>query len=152
MAPFDSTARKPFPLPSEPMFRMAPHNIEEEQALLGAILINNEAFYRVQDFLEPKHFFETIHGQIFELMGRFIRLNKTVNTVTLRTYLPTDLNVAGLTLDQYLARLAAEGDDNHQCRGLWPHVYDLSVRRDSDRRSARIWSTSPTTRRSMPRR
>ena len=78
---------------------MAPHNIEEEQALLGAILINNEAFYRVQDFLEPKHFFETIHGQIFELMGRFIRLNKTVNTVTLRTYLPTDLNVAGLTLD-----------------------------------------------------
>ena len=36
-------------------FRMAPHNIEAEQALLGAILVNNEAFYRVTDFLEPKH-------------------------------------------------------------------------------------------------
>ena len=33
--------------------RTAPHNIEAEQALLGAILVNNEAFYRVSDFLQP---------------------------------------------------------------------------------------------------
>ena len=39
-------------------FRAAPHNIEVEQALLGAILVNNESFYRVSDFLEPRHFFE----------------------------------------------------------------------------------------------
>jgi replicative DNA helicase len=129
MAPFDSTARKPIPLPSEPSFRMAPHNIEEEQALLGAILINNEAFYRVQDFLEPKHFFETIHEQIFELMGRFIRLNKTVNTVTLRTYLPTDLNVVGLTLDQYLARLAANAATIINAEDYGRTIYHLAVRR-----------------------
>ena len=30
-------------------FRVAPHNVEAEQALLGAILINNEAFYRVSE-------------------------------------------------------------------------------------------------------
>ncbi|HQF30782.1 MAG TPA: DnaB-like helicase N-terminal domain-containing protein, partial [Hyphomicrobiales bacterium] len=36
-------------------YRSAPHNIEAEQALLGAILVNNEAFYRVSDFLEPGH-------------------------------------------------------------------------------------------------
>jgi replicative DNA helicase len=47
-------------LPAEPtpLYRAAPHNIEAEQALLGAILVNNEAFYRVSDFLEPRHFFE----------------------------------------------------------------------------------------------
>ena len=39
-------------------YRAAPHNIEAEQALLGAILVNNEALYRVSDFLEPLHFFE----------------------------------------------------------------------------------------------
>ena len=46
MAPLDSTARK---LPGEPAppYRAAPHNIEAEQALLGAILVNNEALYRV---------------------------------------------------------------------------------------------------------
>ncbi len=42
--------------------RAIPHNIEAVQALLGAILINNEAFYRVSDFLEPNHFFEKING------------------------------------------------------------------------------------------
>ena len=42
MALFDSTARKQ--APAETTFRTAPHNIEAEQALLGAILVNNEAF------------------------------------------------------------------------------------------------------------
>ena len=46
------------PAEDEPIHRRAPHNIEVEQALLGAILINNEAFFRVSDFLEPAHFFD----------------------------------------------------------------------------------------------
>jgi replicative DNA helicase len=41
MPAFDSTARKPVALPAEVPFRAAPHNIEAEQALLGAILVNN---------------------------------------------------------------------------------------------------------------
>ena len=67
-----ATARK---LPSDPTprYRAAPHNIEAEQALLGAILVNNEAFYRVSDFLEPGHFFEPLHQKIFELSGSLIR-------------------------------------------------------------------------------
>jgi len=111
------------------MVRTAPHSIEAEQALLGAILINNEAFYRVQDFLEPRHFFEPIHGQIFELIGRFIRVNKTVNTVTLRTFLPGDLNIEGLSLDQYLARLAAEATTIINAEDYGRLIYNLSVRR-----------------------
>ena len=53
----------------EPLHRQSPHNIEVEQALLGAILINNEAFYRVSDFLEPSHFFDPLHRQIYEKTG-----------------------------------------------------------------------------------
>ena len=129
MPVFDSTARKPIPVPSEPTPREAPHNIQEEQALLGAILINNDAFYRVQDFLEPKHFFEPLHGQIYELMGRFIRVNKTVNTVTLKTFLPSELDVAGLTLDQYLARLASEATPIINAEDYGHTIYHLAVRR-----------------------
>jgi replicative DNA helicase len=65
--------------------RTAPHNIEAEQALLGAILVNNEAFYRVSDFLEPKHFFEPIHQRIFELASELIRAGKLGTPVTLKT-------------------------------------------------------------------
>jgi hypothetical protein len=49
----------------EPKIKVAPHNIEAEQALLGAVLVNNEAFYRVSDFLEPIHFYEPIHRDIY---------------------------------------------------------------------------------------
>jgi DnaB-like helicase N terminal domain len=38
--------------PFTPPLREPPHNIEAEQGLLGAILVNNEAFYCVSDFLE----------------------------------------------------------------------------------------------------
>src|SRR5579863_5774207 len=127
MPVFDSTARKQ--APPEPTFRMAPHNIEGEQALLGAILVNNEAFYRVSDFLEPKHFFETIHQRIFELAGGLIRANKVATPVTLKTFLPGDLDIAGLTLDQYLARLAAEATTIINAEDYGRIVYYLSVRR-----------------------
>jgi len=109
---------------------MPPHNIEAEQALLGAILVNNEAFYRVSDFLEPKHFLETIHQRIFELAGGLIRAGKLATPVTLKTFLPTDLDIAGLTINQYLARLAAEATTIINAEDYGRTVYDLSIRRD----------------------
>jgi replicative DNA helicase len=128
MAQIDSIARKQ--LPAEPMFRAPPHNIEAEQALLGAILVNNEAFYRISDFLEPKHFLETIHQRIFELAGGLIRAGKLATPVTLKTFLPTELDIAGLTVNQYLARLAAEATTIINAEDYGRTVYDLSIRRD----------------------
>src|SRR3954469_11748795 len=103
----ESTARKQ-PAENPPLFRSAPHNIEVEQALLGAILVNNEAFYRVSDFLLPIHFFEPLHQKIFELAASLVRAGKAATPVTLKTFLPADLDIAGLTISQYLARVAAE--------------------------------------------
>ena len=48
----------------EDLYREAPNNIEAEQALLGAILVNNDAFYRVSDFLKPEHFYEPLHRKM----------------------------------------------------------------------------------------
>ncbi|MGP0089177.1 MAG: DnaB-like helicase N-terminal domain-containing protein, partial [Xanthobacteraceae bacterium] len=106
MALIDSAARK---LPeAAPIYRAAPHNIEAEQALLGAILVNNEALYRVSDFLEPQHFFEPIHQKIYELSRTLIRSGMVATRVTLKNFLPAEVDIAGLTLGQYLARVAAE--------------------------------------------
>ena len=105
----ESFARKPAEN-AGPSYRTAPHNIEAEQALLGALLVNNEALYRVSDFLEPLHFFEPIHQQIYEIARSLIRTGKLASPVTLKTFLPADVNIVGLTAAQYLARLAAEVD------------------------------------------
>src|SRR5437762_12130887 len=104
---FESTARKPAG-DAAPSYRTAPHNIEAEQSLLGAMLVNNEALYRVSDFLEPNHFFEPIHQQVYDIARSLIRAGKVASPVTLKTFLPADVSIAGFTPGQYLARLAAE--------------------------------------------
>jgi replicative DNA helicase len=124
----DQTARKSAP-ENVPVFRAAPHNIEAEQALLGAILVNNEAFYRVSDFLEPAHFFEPIHQKIYELASSLIRAGKVASPVTLKTFLPPDLDVAGMTPSQYLARLAAEATTVINAEDYGRTIYDLAIRR-----------------------
>jgi replicative DNA helicase len=124
----DQTARKSAP-ENVPVFRAAPHNIEAEQALLGAILVNNEAFYRVSDFLEPAHFFEPIHQKIYELASSLVRAGKVASPVTLKTFLPPDLDVAGMTPSQYLARLAAEATTVINAEDYGRTIYDLAIRR-----------------------
>lgn len=128
MALADSTARKQVDQPA-PLFRSAPHNIEAEQALLGAILVNNEAFYRVSDFLEPVHFFEPIHQKIYQLTRDLVRAGKLATPVTLKTFLDADVDIGGLTVSQYLARLAAEATTIINAEDYGRTVYDLSVRR-----------------------
>jgi replicative DNA helicase len=113
-----------------PVYRSAPHNIEAEQSLLGAILVNNDAFYRVSDFLEAKHFFEPIHQTIFETAGSLIRMGKVATPVTLKTFLPADTDIGGMTVGQYLARLAAEATTIINAQDYGRTVYDMSLRRD----------------------
>src|ERR1700730_8295130 len=127
----ESTARRQAAVlvPSAPPYRTAPHNIELEQALLGAILVNNEAFYRVSDFLEPRHFFEPIHQKIYEVTASLVRVGKTATPITLKTFLPSDIDVAGLTASQYLARLAAEATTVINASDYGRTIYDLSLRR-----------------------
>jgi replicative DNA helicase len=129
MAPLDSTVRK-LPEPAAPQYRSAPHNIEAEQALLGAILVNNEAFYRVSDFLESRHFFEPIHQQVYEITSNLIRAGKVATPVTLKTFLPADIDVGGLNASQYLARLAAEATTVINAADYGRTICDLSVRRN----------------------
>src|SRR5437660_4775273 len=124
-----STARV-LPDESKSGYRTAPHNIEAEQSLLGAVLVNNEALYRVRDFLEPPHFFEPIHQKIYDHARSLIRTGKLASPITLKTFLPVDVDIAGLTVAQYLARLAAEATTIIRAADYGRQVYDLAIRRD----------------------
>ena len=130
MALTDSNVLKLAPDPGTPAYRSAPHNIEAEQSLLGAILVNNDAFYRVSDFLEPKHFFEPIHQTIYETAGSLIRMGKVATPVTLKTFVPADTDIGGMTVGQYLARLAAEATTIINAQDYGRTIYELALRRD----------------------
>src|SRR5258708_12533555 len=105
MSPLDSTARKQAPEPAS-AYRMAPHNIEAEHALLGAILGNNEALYRVSDFLEPLHFFEPIHQQIYDHGLSLVPTGNLASPTPLHPLLPATTAIPPLTTPHHLAPLA----------------------------------------------
>ena len=122
-------AARKFGVAETPLYREAPNNIEAEQALLGAILVNNDAFYRVSDFLKSQHFYEPLHRKIFEVSAELIRMGKMANPVTIKTFLPADEKVGDMTVAHYLARLAAEAVNVINAGDYGRAIYDLATRR-----------------------
>ncbi|AZO08983.1 replicative DNA helicase [Mesorhizobium sp. M3A.F.Ca.ET.080.04.2.1] len=113
----------------QPLYREAPNNIEAEQALLGAILVNNDAFYRVSDFLKPGHFYEPLHRRIFEVAAELIRMGKIATPITLKTFLPAEEKVGDMTVAQYVVRLAVEAVTVVNATDYGRAIYDLATRR-----------------------
>lgn len=111
-------------------FRSAPHNLEAEQALLGAMLINNEAHDRVAGFLEPQHFYDPLHQQIYETAAKLIAAGKQATPITLKTFFTSSEPIDGsLTIAQYLGRLAANAATIINARDYGRTIYDLATRR-----------------------
>src|SRR5258708_22634522 len=88
-------------------YRSPPHNSEAEQALLGAILVNNSAYHRVSDFLQPHHFAEGVHGRIYAAISRLIDRGQIANPVTLKGLFAQDEALAEVVGAHYLVKLAA---------------------------------------------
>ena len=122
-------AARKFSDSTDALYRSAPNNIEAEQALLGAILVNNDAFYRVSDFLKPPHFHEPLHRKIYEVIGDMIRLNKTASPITMKTFLPADSKVGDMSVAQYLVRLAAEAVTIINAEDYGHAIHDMAIRR-----------------------
>ena len=57
-------------------------------------------------------------------------MGKVATPVTLKTFLPADTDIGGMTVGQYLARLAAEATTIINAQDYGRTVYDLSLRRD----------------------
>ena len=110
-------------------FRTSPHNIEAEQALLGAILVNNEACDRVSAFLGFEHFYEPLHARIYEAAATLIRAGKLASPVTLKTYFDNDEALAEIGGPAYLARLAAAATTIINAEEYGRAIYELAQRR-----------------------
>ncbi len=63
--------------------RTLPHNLEAEKSVLGAILINNQAFNQAAEVIDAQDFFRDAHRRIFEKMVGLTDRNEPVDFVTL---------------------------------------------------------------------
>ncbi|MGC6471303.1 MAG: replicative DNA helicase [Parvibaculales bacterium] len=121
----------PLPTPQdEDAYRPLPHNIEAEQGLLGALLVNNDVMDKVEDFLLPRHFHDPVHGRIFEAAIKFIGNGNAVSPVTLKTYFEHDEGLQQLGGTAYLSKLASNATTIINARQYGQTIYDLAVRRE----------------------
>ena len=111
-------------------YKVPPHNLDAEQAIVGGILINNDALNQVVDILSGKDFYKEAHALIYDGMLTLYNRDDPVDVITLSQVLKEKdaLDRAGGT--EYLASLA---EATATSAGILYHaeiVKDLSTRRN----------------------
>ena len=114
---------------AEIAYREAPSNIEAEQALLGVLLVNNEAIQYIGDQIRAEHFYEPLHSRIFEAIQKFIDKGLVANPVTLRHYFDQDEALKEIGGGAYLAKLAAAAITVINVADYSKMIYDLALKR-----------------------
>jgi replicative DNA helicase len=109
--------------------RTPPQSIEAEQALLGALLLRNDAFDSVSDFLRAEHFYDPVHARIFSAIAKLITRGHIANPVTLKAYFENDGSFAEIGGAAYVARLAAAATQIVNVVHYGRLIRDLAARR-----------------------
>jgi replicative DNA helicase len=64
--------------------RSLPSSIDAERSLLGSVLVNNENYYRIVEFLRPEDFYLDSHRVIFRNMTGLMENSRAIDLITLQ--------------------------------------------------------------------
>jgi replicative DNA helicase len=106
-----------------------PQNVEAEAALLGALMIDNRLVEDIQLKLKALHFFEPLHGRIYDAILRMTDKNMVANPVTLRPIFEADEAMKEVGGPAYLAQLTGSGAAIIGARDFATQIYDLALLR-----------------------
>ncbi len=107
-----------------------PHNIDAEAALLGALMIDNRLIEDVQLKLRADHFYEAVHGRIYDAILLMADRNMVANPVTLKPQFESDQALRALGGPAYLAQLTGSGAALIGARDFAQQIYDLAMLRE----------------------
>ncbi len=119
-------------------YKVPPHNMEAEQAIVGGILINNDALNQIVDILSGEDFYREAHALIYEGMLTLYNRDDPVDVITLSQVLKEKGALDKVGGTEYLASLA---DATATSAGIMYHaeiVKDLSIRRNLIRQCSHI--------------
>jgi replicative DNA helicase len=119
-------------------YKVPPHNLDAEQAIVGGILINNDALNQVVDILSGEDFYKEAHALIYEGMLTLYNRDDPVDVITLSQVLKEKGTLDKVGGTEYLASLA---EATATSAGILYHaeiVKDLSTRRNLIRQCSHI--------------
>lgn len=82
------------------------YSIEAEQALLGAVLLDNRAYHRCGDIVTKEVFFDPVHGRIWEICAGRIQAGELASPVILASMMAAEQGLNELGGAKYLVRIA----------------------------------------------
>ncbi|KAJ6644811.1 Replicative DNA helicase [Pseudolycoriella hygida] len=113
-----------------PIERVLPANIQAEQMLIGAILINHDYLNIVSEFLKVEHFFEPLHQKIYNAIEVITEKGLIATPVTLKSMLERDELFQNLGGSEYLGRLVTMSMMVINPLDYGKIIYDLAIRRN----------------------
>lgn len=87
--------------------KLPPQNIEAEQMVLGAILIENDSINKVIEILSPDDFYKDTHRRIFKVMLDMFETGDAIDLVTLSDALRGKIGLEAVGGASYLATLVS---------------------------------------------
>ena len=106
-----------------------PFNAEAEQALIGALLIENKMIADVKSVLRPEHFYYDLHGRLYDRIIKLSDSGKVVTPITLKPYFEDDdaLQEVGYG---YVIKMTADGAALVGVSDFALQIRDLAVLRE----------------------
>lgn len=90
----------------EQALKLPPQNVEAEQAVLGAILLDNQALYKTLEILDPEEFYRPVHKRIFRGMVELAEQSQVIDLLTLTDHLRRGEALDAIGGTAYLTDLA----------------------------------------------
>lgn len=107
-----------------------PTNLEAEQAVLAAVLMNNRALEKISDFLHSTHFTHPAHQEIYKLAGKQFAAGIPFDIITAKNYLTQQGVLESVGGVEYLSELAGAGASVVNVESYAKIVYDNAMRRE----------------------
>jgi replicative DNA helicase len=107
-----------------------PANLEAEQAVLAAILLNNRALEYVGEYLKPEHFVHPAHQKIYEVATKYFAKGAPIDAATIKDYLAQSGALDDLGGTEYLSKLVSMGAGVMDIKSYGRIVYDNFIRRE----------------------
>jgi len=107
-----------------------PHSAEAEQALLGALLYDNEIYHRVSGIVQAKHFYNPIHVRIYDSISTLVEHGKLADAIVLKNRFSQDETLIDIGGVEYLALLLDSAPPGATAPEYAKLVFDLAIRRE----------------------
>jgi len=98
--------RKAAAPPKDEYGRLQPQAVELEQAVLGALLVERDAYYQVSEILKPESFYDQRHRIIYETIQRLNLEEKPVDILTVSNALEAKNQLEEVGGRFYIAQLS----------------------------------------------